>query len=579
MRSRKLAPGLAALIVGVSAGKLLAIITLLNGSFEFGPGPNSPDPFLAANWTEFGPTVERSDEANLTPPGLGHALKAFASDPTVGAYQDVNAAPGNAVLITGNLYTRASDHIGGAADAGIVLEFYDAANNLLSSGEIFPLNASSPADTWIPAMVGPLTAPAGTTKARYVCSWRTNGAASGSAYWDGCTLSINGGANLLINGNFETAAAGTQSPFGLDDWIGFNDQAKSAEIAYDGNFSVRLGPGAAFSGVFQDFGTLQAGDRVCLTARGITRSSNPLTGSAQVGIKLEFFSATMVPPPVETFPFNDSSPADVWVPVELNLTVPANITIARIVCIYNSNFFATGAVYYDSASAIRGSNPGNNVLLNPSFESGFGGVNGIDFCTEFNTPGQSSAQLSIGEVPAFDGVRTMKATGTAIAGIYQEIQVTPGETLDVSVYMRTPSTNHIMNSAAGLKVEWFPGTIPQNIEQFTLNAGSPHDVWIPLKIDFTMPPNTGAGARFTNIYARGANGAGHAFIDACNVVVDAGDGDQDDDVDLRDFAVFQSCFSPTQPYTGFLCARMDSDCDDDIDLIDYDAFHAALGGP
>jgi hypothetical protein len=573
------APGLAALIVGLSTGNLFGIITLLNGSFEFGPGPNSPDPMIPANWTRFGPTVERSAEANLTPPGAGHSLKAFASDPTVGAFQEVNASPGQSVTITASLDTRASDHIGGSADAGIVLEFHDAADNVLSSGQLFPLNAGSPPDTWIPASVGPLVAPAGTTKARFVCLWETNGSASGSAYWDGCTLSINGGANLLLNGNFETAAMGTQSPFGIDNWTGFNDQEKSAEIAYDGNFSLKLGPGAPFSGAYQDFGTLQAGDRVCLTARGITRSSNPLTGSAQVGIKLEFFSTTMVPPPVETFPFNDSTPPDVWLLTPLNVTVPAGITIARIVCIYNSNFFGSGAVYYDSASAIRGSNPGNNVLANPSFESGFGGFNGIDFWTEFNTPGQSSAELSIGEVPPFDGLRTMKATGTAIAGIYQEIQVTPGETLDASVYMRTPSTNHIMNSAAGLKIEWFPGTIPANIEQFTLNAGSPHDVWIPLKIDFTMPPNTGAGARFTNLYARGANGAGNAFMDACNVVLNAGDGDQDNDVDLRDFAIFQGCFAPTPPYSGFLCARMDSDCDDDIDLIDYQEFQAAFHGP
>ncbi len=562
-------------------GAVFAII-LQNGSFEFGPGPTGADPFVPANWTELGPTAERSAEANLTPAGPGHALKAFGSQvPEDGAYQQVPAAPGNMVTITASLFTEEDDEVGGGAEAGIVLEFYSASDpdNPLASAELFPLNAASPAETWIPASVGPIMAPPGTAFARFVCEWRSNVGPTGAAFWDGCTLSINGSANLLLNGNFETAGMGMQSAGGLDFWMGFNDQEKSAEVAYEGNFSVKLGDNAAFSGVFQDVGQVSGGDRICMTARGLHREADGLQGATQVGIKMEFEGSGPAAPAEENLEFNADTAADTWLPVELNTVVPPGMGIARVVCIWAPAGVASGAAYFDVAEAFRGSAPGFNQLLNPSFEMGFGGFNGITNWTEFSAPGQSQAQASVGEVPPVDGFRTMKATGTSFAGIFQEIQVTPGETLDLSVMMRTPSDNHIMNATAGIKVEWFPGTLPADIENFLLNAGTPTDTWIPIKIDFTMPEGTAATLRYTVLYFRG-NGSGNAFIDACSLVVNVnGDANADEHVDLRDAAFFQTCFSGTGMHVGGSCGNLDSDCDEDIDLVDYQAFHGELTGP
>jgi Immunoglobulin I-set domain len=58
------------------------------------------------------------------------------------------------------------------------------------------------------------------------------------------------------------------------------------------------------------------------------------------------------------------------------------------------------------------------------------------------------------------------------------------------------------------------------------------------------------------------------------------DFDQDADVDLADFAIFQSCFNgPNRPYAYVNCAPADLDDDFDIDLSDFAGFQACFNGP
>jgi len=59
-----------------------------------------------------------------------------------------------------------------------------------------------------------------------------------------------------------------------------------------------------------------------------------------------------------------------------------------------------------------------------------------------------------------------------------------------------------------------------------------------------------------------------------------GDGDGDDDVDLVDFALFQSCFSgPNNRYPKPHCIQVDWDRDRDIDLDDWKGFVRLFRGP
>jgi len=66
--------------------------------------------------------------------------------------------------------------------------------------------------------------------------------------------------------------------------------------------------------------------------------------------------------------------------------------------------------------------------------------------------------------------------------------------------------------------------------------------------------------------------------------VSPGDADADGDVDVNDFAVFQTCFNgPGQPWSGGAepakCACMDRDADGDVDVNDFAVFQGCFNGP
>lgn len=569
-----------------------------NGSLEVGAGQGAPNPFIAASWTEFGENVERSLEANLTSGGEA-ALKAFGDsvNPATGGYQELAAAPGDTVSASVWLYTRAGDKLGGTGQAGLRVEFCNVFGPISgASSEALVLDAGSEADTWIQASAGPITAPSGTTKVRVTCVLRyTLDSVSGAVFWDDATLTLEGAEPTplpLLNPDFETPGISDDpNPQGIEGWTGFNDQQKSDEAAFHGTFSVKLGISEPYSGLVQEMGDLVAGDRIVLKARAMIPSSDPLDGNAMVGIKLEFSSSATVPPPEENLAFDENATTNAWVPVTISTVVPTAMTKARIVMIYVGDAETTGAVRFDSASATR--NGGSNMLLNPSFEFGDGGVNGIADWSEFNTPGTSSAQKSC-FVPGFtplDGNCTMKATGQAVAGIYQEIDVVPGETLDVNAYLFTGgSAGEPLEGTgkAGVKVEWAAGNVPGNVDiggpPNTILAGAATDVWHELYIDYTMPAGSAARVKFTNIISKGTATQGVAYMDGCEAVVvnfyDGADADGDDDADLADFALFQECYTGSGATTlGWPCLVFDSMEDDDVDVADYLFFEGGLIGP
>ncbi len=587
-------------LMAVLAGATLAFAgqnVLKNGSMENGDGTTVTIPSQAEYWSFFGNTIERTDTMNLVPLDGQHALKAFSGSPGTGAYQDIAVVSGDMVTISASLYTLSTDQISGDAQAGLRLEFLDENYGQISSESTFVLTESSPADTWIPASIGPIEAPAGVAYARIVCIWEWFSTAGGSGFWDDAQLSVNGSVNLLLNGDFEEAHVTAANPFGIGDWTGFNDQGKSEDLSLHGDSSLKIGMGAEYSGLFQDFGTLNAGDRILLKAKAYQPSTDPLATDDRVGLKLEFFAVpgSELPPPVENLPFTQDTTSNAWILVNLStngVVIPDGINQARIVMLYYGDDTATGSVHFDSAYAELDSSPGTNLLQNPSFEDGDGGDNGIDYWNEFNTPGVSFAQKSVFEVAAYDGWATMKAHGNNWAGIWQDVSVTPGDELSLSVYMYTDSSDEFIssNGLAGVKVEWIGGTVPGPVDigsaadDHTVTGSSPTDQWIDLVIDYTMPAGSQAVGRFVNLAARGSGVDGFVYIDNCEAVVvnrfDGADADGDDDADLEDFAAFQSC------YTGdgvtplpWNCTVFDSDEDDDVDLIDWAYVGPRITGP
>ena len=321
------------------AGLLARQNILLNGSVEFGQGAGAIDQHVPDQWTTFGVNVERSDAYNLVPPGSGHALKSFGDgdNTSAGAYQVIsNIVAGQSVTASVQLFSPANDKLRGSGQAGLVLEFLNQFGGTIALNQIYPLDVNSPADTWMLTTLGPFTAPANTNKVRVTCRLQWSlGNVLGAAYWDDAQLTVNGGSNKVLNGDFETAGHSTgQSPYGIDQWIGFGDQQKSTDVAKDGSASLKLGIREAFSGLYQNMAVLQAGDHLYLQAFVWNPSSDPLTADSLVGIKLEFSPNGDTPPPIENLPFDASAPIDTWVPVSLSAVVPPEATIARVDCSY-----------------------------------------------------------------------------------------------------------------------------------------------------------------------------------------------------------------------------------------------------
>ncbi len=506
---------------------------LKNGSMELGMGPGAPDPMVADKWTEFGGNnIERSPTVNMVPPGDGHALKAFGdSDHTfVGAYQEVlGVTPGQSAMIHVYLYSPADDKLTGSGVAGLVFEFLNAGGTTLFSQSTYPFDPNSPADTWILAELGPFAAPANTAKVRVTCrlNW-TVGNIFGAVYWDDAYLSINSGPNQLLNGDFETAGVGAgQSPIGIDFWTGFNDQEKSGDVAREGTYSLKLGVREAYSGLFQNTKVLTAGDHLLMTAYVWNPATDPLVGTSRAGIKLEFSGGGTPPPPEEQLIFDGNDPLDTWVLVTYATTVPPEATLAKIVMVADDTSTTNGPIYFDSAYAERDSAPGTNQLLNPSFELGPGGANGLDNWTEFG--GSScTAWKNRFEVPAQQGSYVLKISGSCVAGVYQEIPVVTGEALNISAYLRSKSTdpfNDEVGPRAGVKVEWVLGSVPPQVDigppgsPNTVFAGAPTNTWLPVTIDYTMPAGSNATARFVNIIEKGNALTGRIYFDSCSAVV------------------------------------------------------------
>lgn len=586
---------LAALALGLTSLALADQNVVINGSMESGPGPDGPDQRVPANWTQFGPTVERSSEKAFAG---GWSFKAFGSDPTVGAYQDVACAPGQNVTISAQLTTRASDHVGGDATARVKIEFLNASQQVVGTPqEIVVLDINSPSDVWIPASIGPVAAPAGTAVARMTCVWTYSASSLGSAYWDACSLTINGGANQLLNSGFETAGVGTGfNPTGIDHWNGFGGQEKSDEQAFHGQFSARVegsDDAGSFSGLYQDTADLEAGDRLFVQSFVYNPAGTGLSGSASAAIKLEFFPSggSDIPPAEENLEFDTDDPTDTWVTVSYATEVPEDITLARIVLLANDVSASNGPVYMDSASATRSTTGSTNHLLNASFESGSSGPNGLTSWTEFRGP-LCSARKNAFEVPATNGSSVLKISGSCVAGVYQEIEVTPGEILTISAMVRQTSGapfNSDPASMAGVKVEWRAGNIPPQVDiggapNNTILAGAPTNQWIPIWIDYTMPAGSAARVRTTLIIARGSATFAEVYFDGFEAVVrdvfDGADSDFDDDQDMLDFAELQRCFEgPGAAPAQWNCIVFDSDEDEDIDLVDWNFFWPRITGP
>ncbi|MFO0839189.1 MAG: hypothetical protein U1D55_11780 [Phycisphaerae bacterium] len=573
---------------------------LQNGSAEIA----LVDPRDANSWTFFGgTTIERSTEANFTSGGVA-ALKIFGGSTTVGAYQDVTVAPGNTVAISTKCFTKSTDQIGGDATANLKLEFHDAGDNVVGTPvEIVVLPSGATPDVWTNGSISAQVAPAGTAKARFTCAFVYTNSSSGAAFWDACNMSVNGsGTNALTNPDFEIAGGATLTPSGYNT---FGTVAIATNVpAFHGTNSVKISTGptqGTFCGIYRDPADAVSGDRILMRGWIWNPSVNGLSAQAAAAIKLEFQTpgGGTLPPAEENLVFGNGATLDTWTLVTYTTTVPASpVSAAKVVMISNDTSATNGPVFVDHAFAERSSAPGVNQLLNADFTDGPGGPNGLTNWTEFrSTPCSARKALVNFNYPSGNG-NVLQISGTCIAGVYQSITVTPGETLTISAYFRSNSTQPYNDptSNAGVKVEWSAGSVPAQIDigaagqNNTVLSGAPTDTWIPVTIDYTMPPGSGARLRGTAIVGLYNATSAEVYFDGLEMVIvnhfNGADVDNDNDEDMVDFAWLQRNFrgnGVTAPNglgpPGFLGVVYDQDRDNDVDGADWDYFRPRMTAP
>ena len=119
---------------------------------------------------------------------------------------------------------------------------------------------------------------------------------------------------------------------------------------------------------------------------------------------------------------------------------------------------------------------------------------------------------------------------------------------------------------AGAGGQWAGALTECDADLCVLGACCVGDICVPDQSEANCLSVT--GAQWAGLFT-------HCFAGLCPIC-DDGDADEDGNVDLHDFARFQTCFGADG--TGD-CKCVDMDNDNDVDLTDYARFYEALSGP
>lgn len=396
---------------------------------------------------------------------------------------------------------------------------------------------------------------------------------------------------IILNGSFEDLDP--NDPNDVAAWnIAFGG-TRVDDFAFDSDWSGLTDKSVgSFTGFAQQTPIEVTGStRLFMQAYVYNPSSNPLLSNEAAGIKIEFRPAEGFEPPAdeENLAFDSNAPLDTWELVTLSTTVPDDIFTAEVVFLSFDNSDDNGFVYVDDVEAIKGSEPGVNQLINESFEFGISAPDGMPGWDEFGT-GFSVSRKNNGEVPALDGTFVCRMGGNT-TGVIQDVEVEPGESLDISGFFRQrsdePYSDPNGDAAAGPKVQWDFGGLPPQVDiregngnpqsgvSNIIEAGAPTDEWVKVFIDYTLPEN--AAAALTGTVINGFASAGSVskvYFDAVEFVLTnvfiGSDSDADGDQDMVDIALLQRVFTgPGGPnvYGGLV---FDHDEDDDVDFVDVD---------
>ncbi|MBC7771613.1 MAG: hypothetical protein H7210_03885 [Pyrinomonadaceae bacterium] len=281
-----------------------------------------------------------------------------------GFQQSVAVTEGAAVTATGYVKNRCCTD---AMEDGVVefleLAFLDAGGNIIGVPDISAIldTATGGTNTWIEQTVAGV-APAGAVSVRLSCALEQvlvgepPAYNDGNVHWDDLSLSINGGANVLVNPGFEIIC---DRPF--FNWDSLGGQTFSSN-ARTGGYSMRLNgpyffPGNVGGG-FQEITGAVEGQQWQGSIWYKTISNEVVSPDIDARLRIEFFDDFGNNLSGATFETADlatvATPTE-WTQITTPVaTAPFDTTRVRLVVLHALPFYNGGTILYDDAVLSQG---------------------------------------------------------------------------------------------------------------------------------------------------------------------------------------------------------------------------------
>ncbi len=347
---------------------------LLNPGFEApeimdGDGGQLPG---ADDWNTGTVAGVRSMFQNSGAQSLRLAPNGMASTDLGFARQSFPTSPGEVYSLGAWVFHSSAEPLTGDRTAQLRIQWFNAANNLLSQATLDVLDASSPTDAWTFVALDSIIIPSNAAIVQVRAGlFVTNdgGSGTGAAFFDDASF-VEGSliGNLIENAGFEAPQImpgdNGQLP-GADDWNVANTVGVRTMFRHSGAQSLRVapnGPTGTLSGIARQSFPASANDVFSLSAWVFHPGSDPVTGTRKAQLRIQWFndSDTLINQQILDV-LDSSSPTGEWMFNQLqDVVLPDNENIVQVragVFVVNDGGTGGGAAFFDDVVFAPGDAP------------------------------------------------------------------------------------------------------------------------------------------------------------------------------------------------------------------------------